>query len=116
MDGLSRAGKFSFVDGLTGLLSGGQGSESTGDRGRILKSGKLEDVRRGIEAAIGDVRASSKVLIVDQVDELLAISDEDDVTALALERMLFSLREVSHDGTCRLFGAISWAGRKGCRA
>lgn len=97
LDGLSRAGKFSFVDGLTGLLSGGQGSESTGDKGRILKNGKLDDVRRGIEAAIGDVRLGSKVLIVDQLDELLAISGEEDVTGLALEGMLFSLREVSLD-------------------
>jgi elongator complex protein 6 len=95
LDGLSRAGKFSFVDGLTGLLSGGQGSESTGDKGRILKSGKLEYVRRSIESAIGDVRLGSKVLIVDQLDELLAISGEEDVTGLALEGMLFSLREVS---------------------
>ncbi|PNP51154.1 hypothetical protein THARTR1_08216 [Trichoderma harzianum] len=96
LDGLSRAGKFSFVDGLTGLLSGGQGSESPGDKGRILKNGKLDDVRRGIEAAIGDVRLGSKVLIVDQLDELLAISGEDDVTGLALEGMLFSLRERVH--------------------
>ncbi|KAL6880979.1 hypothetical protein J3F83DRAFT_720528 [Trichoderma novae-zelandiae] len=96
LDGLGRAGKFSFVDGLTGLLSGGQGSESTGDRGRILKSEKLDDVRRGIEAAIGDLRPSSKVLIVDQPDELLAISGEENVTALALEGMLFSLRERVH--------------------
>lgn len=98
MDGASRAGKFSFVDGLTGLLSGGQGSESTGDRGRILKSGKLDDVRRGIEAAIGDVRLGAKVLIVDQLDELLAIAGEEDgVTGLALEGMLLSLREVCLD-------------------
>lgn len=97
LDGLSRAGKFSFVDGLTGLLSGGQGSESTGDKGRILKNGKLDDVRRGIEAAIGDVKLGSKVLIIDQLDELLAISGEEDVTGLALEGMLFSLREVSLD-------------------
>ncbi|RFU75037.1 hypothetical protein TARUN_7202 [Trichoderma arundinaceum] len=96
LDSLSRAGKFSFVDGLAGLLSGGQGSESTGDRGRVLKGGKLDDVRRGIEAAIGDVRLASKVLIVDQLDELLAISGEEDVTGLALEGMLLSLREAKH--------------------
>ncbi|KAF3068524.1 hypothetical protein CFAM422_007771 [Trichoderma lentiforme] len=96
LDGLNRAGRFSFVDGLTGLLSGGQGSESTGDKGRILKNAKLDDVRRGIEAAIGDGRLGSKVLIIDQLDELLAISGEEDVTGLALEGMLFSLRERVH--------------------
>lgn len=95
MDSLGRAGKFSFVDGLTGLLSGGQGSESTADRGRVLKSGKLDDMRRSIEAAITDVRSGPKVLIVDQLDELLAIFGEEDVTGLALEGMLLSLREVS---------------------
>ncbi|KAM0259221.1 hypothetical protein ACHAQJ_003426 [Trichoderma viride] len=101
LDGSSRAGKFSFVDGLTGLLSEGQGSESTADRGRILNSGKLDDIRRGIEAAIGDVRSGSKVLIVDQLDELLALFEEEGfgqkgVTGLALEEMLLSLRERVH--------------------
>ncbi|KAL7796497.1 hypothetical protein V8C37DRAFT_371911 [Trichoderma ceciliae] len=101
LDGPSKAGRFSFVDGLTGLLSGGRGSELTGDRGRILKSGKLDDVRRGIEAAIGDLSLGSKVLIVDQLDELLAISgEEEDVTGSALEGMLLSLREVSPDESC----------------
>lgn len=111
LDGLSRAGKFSFVDGLTGLLSGGQGSESTKDKGRVIKSGKLEDVRRGIEAAIGDVRPSAKVLIVDQLDELLAISGEEDATALALEGMLFSLREVSFMEMVLVFSAPSYGGK-----
>jgi len=83
------------VDGLTGLLSGGQGSESTGNKGRVLKSGKLDDVRRSIEAAIADVRSGPKVLIIDQLDELLAIFGEEDVTGLALEGTLLSLREVS---------------------
>ncbi|KAL6896297.1 hypothetical protein GGI43DRAFT_111847 [Trichoderma evansii] len=96
LDSLSRAGKFSFVDGLTGLLSGDQGSETTGDKGRVLKSGKLDDVRRSIETAIADVRSGPKVLIIDQLDELLAIFGEEDVTGLALEGMLLSLRERIH--------------------
>lgn len=58
-------------------------------------SGKLDDVRRSIETAIADVRLGPKVLIIDQLDELLAIFGEEDVTGLALEGMLLSLREVS---------------------
>lgn len=96
LDTLSRAGRFSFVDGLTGLLSGGRGSESTVDRGRVLLSGKPDDVRRSVEAAIADVRSSGpKILIIDQLDELLAIFGDEDVTGPALEGMLLSLREVS---------------------
>ncbi|EHK43026.1 uncharacterized protein TrAtP1_001805 [Trichoderma atroviride] len=97
LDTLSRAGRFSFVDGLTGLLSGGRGSESTADRGRVLLSGKPDDVRRTLEAAIADVRSSGpKILIIDQLDELLAIFGDEDVTGPALEGMLLSLRERVH--------------------
>jgi elongator complex protein 6 len=96
LDSLSKAGRFSFVDGLTGLLSGGRGSESTADRGRVLLSGKPDEVRRSIEAAVADVRSSGpKILIIDQLDELLAIYGDEDVTGPALEGMLLSLREVS---------------------
>ncbi|KAH6607393.1 hypothetical protein Trco_003706 [Trichoderma cornu-damae] len=96
LDGLSRAGNFRFVDGLTGLLSGGQGSELNSDRGRVLQSGRLDDVRSGIEAAIGDIRSDPKVLIVDQLDELLAVSGEEAAAGPALEEMLLSLRERVH--------------------
>jgi elongator complex protein 6 len=96
LDSMGRAGRFSFVDGLTGLLSGGRGSESTADRGRVLLSGKPDAVRRSLEAAIADVRSSGpKILIIDQLDELLAIFGDEDVTGPALEGMLLSLREVS---------------------
>lgn len=99
LDSLSRADRFSFVDGLTELLSGGRGSEHTADRGRVLLNGKPDDVRRSIEAAIADVRSGPKILIIDQLDELLAIFGDEDVTGPALEGMLLSLREVRFSRT-----------------
>lgn len=81
----------------------GRGSESTADKGRVLLSGKPDDVRRSLEAAIADVRSSGpKILIIDQLDELLAIFGDEDVTGPALEGMLLSLREVSFSCTAIL--------------
>jgi hypothetical protein len=47
-----------------------------------------------IEAALGDLKTSKKVLIIDQLDLLLAATG-DDVTSVGLQNMLLSLRGVS---------------------
>lgn len=79
------------------------GDDASGDRqgskgkARVLRSSQLDEVRKGIEAALGDVRTSRKVLVVDQLDVLLAITgDQEGVNSLAMENMLLSLREVSY--------------------
>ncbi|KAJ6444122.1 ELL-associated factor [Purpureocillium lavendulum] len=93
LDALRRAGKFTFVDGLTGLVV----PASPDARDRVLQSPELEDVRKGIEAAIAEVRASRTVLIVDQIDTLLAVTNPSDtVTSLSVQNMLLSLRERVH--------------------
>ncbi|GJN67316.1 hypothetical protein VFPFJ_00513 [Purpureocillium lilacinum] len=93
LDALRRAGKFAFVDGLTGLFVPAQPDA----KDRILRSAKLDDVGKGIEAAIAEVRASRTVLIVDQMDALLAVSNPSDtVTSLSIQNMLLSLRERVH--------------------
>ncbi|KAI9163367.1 hypothetical protein HJFPF1_04975 [Paramyrothecium foliicola] len=94
LDTLSKAGRFAYVDGLTGLFTGEAGGSNDGSR-RVLRSSKVADVAAVIEASLGDVRTSKRILIVDQLDLLLAAT-EDDVTSLALQNMLLSLRERAH--------------------
>lgn len=98
LDAMSRSGRFAFVDGLTGLFSGEEGQNVVGGApngrsDRVLRSSKVRDVEAGIIAALGQLRTEKKVLIIDQMDVLLAASEED-VTSSALSGMLLSLREV----------------------
>lgn len=87
---MARNGRFAFVDGLSGLFTG----EAGPGKDRTLRSSGIDHVRSEIEAALGDVRTGTKILVVDQLDALLAASDED-VTSTSLSAMLLSLREVS---------------------
>lgn len=87
---MGRNGHFTFVDGLSGLFTGAPGTGSD----RTLRSSGTDHVRSELEAALGDVRTGTKVLIIDQLDALLAASGED-VTSTSLSAMLLSLREVS---------------------
>lgn len=90
MDATKRSGRFSFVDGLTGLVAGDAG----GGRNRVIKSPKEVDVRREIEAAVADLKTTKNVLIIDQPDVLLAMSKDEDTTSGSLGDLLLSLREV----------------------
>ncbi|UNI24376.1 hypothetical protein JDV02_010127 [Purpureocillium takamizusanense] len=105
LDALRRAGRFAFVDGLTGLFvppvaaAAAQPDAKSEDqqRDRILRSPRLDDVGRGIEAALAEVRARRTVLVVDQIDALLAACNPSDtVTSLSVGNMLLSLRERVH--------------------
>jgi elongator complex protein 6 len=105
LDAAARSNRFVFIDGLTGLFSGdqaknpGMGSSSgrLGDGNpkaeRILRSSRLADVQAGINAALAQLQTSRKILVIDQIDALLAASEED-VTSAAVSSMLLSLREV----------------------
>ena len=80
------------MDGLTALATGQvEGAVEKGTR--VLNSVKLDHVKAEIEAALADLRPTRRILIVDQPDALLAISD--DITSLALQNTLLSLREVN---------------------
>lgn len=61
---------------------------------RTLRSTELADIKREIEGAITDLRASRKILIIDQLDALLAVTD-DSTTSLTLQDAVLSLRSVS---------------------
>ncbi|KAK7426796.1 hypothetical protein QQZ08_006697 [Neonectria magnoliae] len=91
LDALARAGRFVFVDGLTGLVAGDAPSGSRKER--VIRGSKLPDVKKELEAAVADLGTTRKVLIVDQLDALLAITDET-TTSLALQNLLLSLRSL----------------------
>lgn len=84
---MSKKGRFAFVDGLTGLFAGEKRQQAG-----VLTSSRVDDVRTGVESAIAQVRCRRTVLIVDQVDVLLAAGE--DATSTSLSAMLLSLREV----------------------
>jgi elongator complex protein 6 len=93
LDGLGRAGRFQFVDGLGGLCTGEAPLETGKTKNRVIRSPRIDHVQAELEAALGDLTSRRKVLIVDQLDALLAVS-EDNVTSTSLSSMLLSLREV----------------------
>ncbi|ROT37652.1 hypothetical protein SODALDRAFT_202300 [Sodiomyces alkalinus F11] len=86
LESLARAGRFVFVDGLTGLFTPPPATTRAGPvpnpRGRrTLRSVDLPDVRRELLAAVSDIGAGTgagstqgkTVLIIDQPDILLAM-------------------------------------------
>lgn len=87
---MKRNGRFTFVDGLTGLFTGDAGD----GRDRVLKSSKEDDVKSGIESAIADLKTGTKILVVDQPDLLLAAAEDGSMTSGRLGDILLSLREV----------------------
>ncbi|KAF5023495.1 hypothetical protein F66182_4446 [Fusarium sp. NRRL 66182] len=95
LDALNRAGRFTFVDGLTGLYGNDKPATPGARKERVLRSTNIADVKKEIEGAIGDLRASRKVLIVDQLDVLLAVTDES-TTSLTLQNLVLGLRNLVH--------------------
>lgn len=88
---MKRNGRFTFVDGLTGLFTGDAGN----GKDRTLCSSKEEDIKKEIEAAMAELKTETKILIIDSPDLLLAAADEGSVTSVRLSNMLLSLREVT---------------------
>lgn len=85
-----------FVDGVTGLFTPPDSQQS---KDRVLRSGKAEDVKTQVEAALGDLKTAKKVLVVDQVDALLAMGTTD---ALSLQNALLALRETAYSAVVTL--------------
>lgn len=94
LDSLNRSKRFIFVDGLTGLYVPDGEPATGGGRDHVLRGGKMEDVKRGLEKAIADVSKDGRrvVLVVDGMDAWLAMGG---VGALGALNVLNSLREVS---------------------
>ncbi|TQN68107.1 Elongator complex protein 6 [Colletotrichum shisoi] len=100
LEGLGRSGKFVFVDGLSSLFSQGKAAapgQPAVKGKRVLRSAKLPDVQRELDAAISDVSAAGArtILVLDQPDVLLAASSED-LDGLALRNMLRDVQEKVH--------------------
>lgn len=81
------------MDGLTGLFTG-LGPTPGPRRERVLRSIKLADVKKEIETALAELQSTKKILVVDQLDALLAVTGED-LTSLKAQETVLSLREVS---------------------
>lgn len=105
LDALGRTGRFTFVDGLTGVYGDSKPQASSARKERVLQSTNLTDIQKEIEGAIGDLRASRKVLIIDQLDTLLAVTDES-TTSLTLQNLVLGLRSVSWHRRVRINGNI----------
>ncbi|KAI5464150.1 hypothetical protein BGZ63DRAFT_377065 [Mariannaea sp. PMI_226] len=96
LDAISRAGRLVIVDGLTGLVAPpGPTGVSAARKERVLRSSKIVDVKKEIEGAIADLTTHRKILIVDQLDALLAITEEA-TTSLSIQNLLLSLRSLVH--------------------
>lgn len=64
----------------------------------VLSSTKVEDISAQISKAIAGIKSTKKVLIIDQMDALLAVGG-DNVDALRLQNMTLALREVCSNQT-----------------
>jgi elongator complex protein 6 len=95
LDAHSRTGRFAFVDGLTGIYGDSKPQAPGARKERVLRGTNLADIKKEIEGAIGDLKASRKVLIIDQLDALLAVTDES-TTSLALQNLVLGLRSLVH--------------------
>ncbi|KAH7158066.1 hypothetical protein B0J13DRAFT_187813 [Dactylonectria estremocensis] len=101
LDAMSRAGRVVLVDGLTGLVTGEVPPASTARKERVLRGSKIADIQKELEAAVADLRTTRKVLVVDQLDALLAVTDET-TTSLTLQNLLLSLRSLVHSTVATL--------------
>ena len=89
--------RFAFIDGLSGLFVSKQRASPTNVGERILSSPSLDVVSeeiRGAIQALKDASGGSKVLlVVDQLDLLLAAGG-DQIDAVNVGEMLMGWREV----------------------
>lgn len=80
------------MDGLTGLFS----PKPTSVGGEISLSGlQLDDIASQIGKALAGLKTTKRVLIIDQIDTLLAVGG-DKIDALGIQNLVLSLREVSY--------------------
>jgi elongator complex protein 6 len=92
--------RFQFVDGLSGLFLPKQLRAAPGRvEGKILSDPSLASVSREVQNTIQALKnsegAGKIILVVDQLDLLLAAGG-DQIGSVSLGDMLMSLREVRH--------------------
>ncbi|KAI2619736.1 hypothetical protein GGR54DRAFT_630719 [Hypoxylon sp. NC1633] len=97
LDALNGTGTFVFLDGLAGLFHAPQRHNPIGEK--ILSSPTLQHLHKELEDAVAQVQTSAPgmrtVLVVDQVDLLLAASGGA-VPSQGLREMLLDIREKVH--------------------
>jgi hypothetical protein len=100
LDGLTRTGRFVFVDGLSGLFldDGVVDPNIPRQRGRrTVEGAALDSVKKELHGAVEDLQSEGAriFLIIDQLDFFLAASGED-VTGAVLANMSLDIREVCY--------------------
>ncbi|KAH0596822.1 hypothetical protein MHUMG1_05130 [Metarhizium humberi] len=95
LDAVNRSKRFIFVDGLTGLYVPNGEPSTGGGRDHVLRGGKMDDVKKGVEKAINEISKEGRkvVLLVDGMDAWLAMGG---VGALGAVNVLSSWRERVH--------------------
>ncbi|KAK9443061.1 putative protein family UPF0405 [Metarhizium brunneum] len=95
LDAVNRSKRFIFVDGLTGLYVPNGEPSTGGGRDHVLRGGKMDDVKKGVERAIAEISKEGRkvVLLVDGMDAWLAMGG---VGALGAVNVLSSWRERVH--------------------
>ncbi|KAK3365081.1 hypothetical protein B0T24DRAFT_422530 [Lasiosphaeria ovina] len=120
LDGLVRRGRLGFVDGLSGLFSpvtaaavihSGDRTAQSGGVSATLTSPLIADVGRVLQAAVDELQAKAAaalsdsgtgnvkprvVLVVDQLDFLLAARAESSASGQDIQNVLLDLREKIH--------------------
>lgn len=91
---MNRSKRLIFVDGLTGLYVPNGEPSTGGGRDHVLRGGKMDDVKKGVEKAINEISKEGRkvMLLVDGMDAWLAMGG---VGALGAVNVLSSWREVS---------------------
>ncbi|KAI1501679.1 hypothetical protein F5X99DRAFT_382160 [Biscogniauxia marginata] len=110
LDMSKRKGRFIFVDGLSDLFSASSGHQpkppaTNASGSRLLSSATAHALRKELEDAIIQIQAvgpeRQTVLVVDQLDLLLAASG-DDFSCNTLQETLLDLREKVHSAIITL--------------
>ncbi|KAF4344612.1 hypothetical protein FBEOM_1407 [Fusarium beomiforme] len=101
LEALSRTGRFAFIDGFSGLYGDAKPAVPGARKERILRSSKLADIKKEVEGAIADLRVSRKVLVIDQLDALLAVTD-DSTTSLTIQDLVLGLRSLVNNSLLTL--------------
>lgn len=122
LDAAGRKGRFVFVDGLSGLFLPGGGAKKAPEGWTVtLGSGKIADVRRSLNAIVDEVVRAAKdggkgegrvVLVVDQLDLLLAAGEGNGLEGVAVREMMLELREVCLPSLCMTWALTNHGNRK----
>ncbi|ORY67725.1 uncharacterized protein BCR38DRAFT_338279 [Pseudomassariella vexata] len=111
LDGLSRRGRFVFVDGLSGLFTppGGLKSKPSAGGGgagtRVLSGATVQELRKELNEAVTGLRVTrpdSKIMLVLDGPDLLLAASGKTISGLVLQEILLDIREKVHSSIVTL--------------